>query len=252
MRYILVMAYLALFFITSVAQVSATPATDSSSCSLPHADFKYSYMDSAIGSMQKPNHDVFLNTATNHMDAVKAQFYLWYLYRNPTLSDQFFRRVDVALLVKRGDDALNAIIWLMSKDGRYFSSVQSEVRARLISNLDKWKINYNKASPEQSLILDFFVNDKNFASHLDGQLKSYAGNDVDLILQKGIQSENDGRKLEALYYYTEVAGYGYRDGLIGASLLLPQLGGDACVSRASYYVRLSGAIGDAGWLERAH
>lgn len=140
----------------------------------------------------------------------------------------------------------------MSKDGRYFSSLQLEVRVKLISNLNKWKINYNKALPEQSLILDFFVNGKNFSSHLDGRLKSYAGNDVDLILQKGIQSENGGRKLEALYYYTEVAGYGYREGLIGASLLLPQLGGDACVGRAAYYVRLSGAIGDAGWLERDH
>lgn len=59
MRYILMIAYLALFFIMSVAHASAALATDSSSCSLPHADFKYSYMDSAIASMQKPNHDVF-------------------------------------------------------------------------------------------------------------------------------------------------------------------------------------------------
>ena len=252
MRYISVTAYLALFFVTLMVHASAIPVAEPARCSLPHANFKYSYMDSAIASMQKPNNEVFLSTATNQMDTAKAQFYLWYLYRNPMLSDQFFRRVDPALLVKRKDDALNAIIWLMSKDVRYFSSLQTMARNKLISSLNRWKKSYNENSPEKSLALDYFVHDNSLISDFDKRLKIHAENDVDLTLQKGIRSENDGKKLEALYYYTKVAEYGYRGGLIGASLLLPQLGGDACVSRAAYYARLSGVIGRAGWLERVH
>lgn len=252
MRYISAVACFALLFVVSIVHAFTAPTTDLPPCNLPHADFKYSYMDSVISSVQRPDDNVFVSTTSNQMDVAKAQFYLWYLYKNPDLSDQFFRRVDVAILVDREEDSLNAIIWLMSKDERYFSSLQSSVRAAVISHLHKWKKKYEKISPERSLVLDIYGESGDLPNSLDRRLKDYAENDVDLIIRKGVRSEDGGRKLEALYYYTRVAEYGYRGGLIGAALLLPQLGGDACVSRAAYYVRLSGVTGPAAWLEKPY
>lgn len=250
-RYLFALMYIAPFFSASIARASETPASAMLSCNLPHANFKYAYMDSAIALMQKPSNDVFLNTASNHMDVVKAQFYLWYVYRNAELSGQFFQRVDAARLVKNGDDAVNAILWLMSKDGKYFSSLKLKERNIIIFDLDEWKISYDKRSPARSLVLELYADSKHKGGFFDHSMR-YDEFDVDLIMQKGMHSEASGKKLEALFYYTKVAEFGYTKGLVGASLLLPQLGGDACVSRAAYYTRLSGAIGSAGWLERTH
>jgi hypothetical protein len=71
--------------------------------------------------------------------------------------------------------------------------------------------------------------------------------DVDLLVRLGVMSENNNRGLDALYYYTQAAGYGYQGGLVGAAIRLPAEGGNKCIQRAAYYVLLSGATGPVTW-----
>ena len=194
--------------------------------------------------------DILINTASDHMDTVKAQYYLWYVYRHPKLSDSFFQRVNIVFLADRNDDAITSILWLMSRSDKYFSKLQPATRTGLITHLEKWKNSYDKNAPEGAQVLQLYSDQRRTVDSLYKSSRKYSGDDVDLMIQKGIRSEVEGKKLEALYFYTKVAEFGYRKGLIGASLLLPQLGGDACVSRAAYYMRLSGVLAPASWLEQ--
>lgn len=241
------------FFMMPIANASdAKTNMQTQQCGMPHAAFKYSYLDSVINLVAKPSDTSFLGSASESMDVVKAQFYLWYLYRNPTLSAGFFKRVNISKLVERNDDSLNAMLWLMARGEDYFSSINEVVKNKVNRRLGEWKAGYEITNPQRSLVLDLYANDNYPLTKFSSERKNYVGDDVDLVLRMGILSENAGKKLEALYYYTKVAEFGYQNGLVGASILLPILGGDICVGRAAYYAKLSGAIAPISWLAWDH
>lgn len=249
----LFLAAFATVFLFAVFESRATTSLardQGQKCSMPYASFKYSYMDSLINSVAKPSDNNFISTSSNKMDVVKAQIYLWYVYRNPGISANFFRVVDIYKLLDRKEDAINSILWLIIKNKKFGGILTEDVRKNVVVRLSDWKNNYSKTNSQRNLVLDLYADDNYPLTKFAKAKSEFRGDDIDLVLRRAILSENAGNKLDALYYYTKVAELGHQGGLVGASILLPMIGGDACVSRASYYVRLSGAIEPVNWLER--
>lgn len=104
-RHLLALVCIAFALSGSVTSAAEATINLEHSCNLPHANFKYSYMDSVLSAVKKPDRGIFMKSASNHMDSTKAQFYLWYVYRNPNLSNEFFKKINIWFLVKRYDDA---------------------------------------------------------------------------------------------------------------------------------------------------
>ncbi|BDU22454.1 hypothetical protein DYGSA30_39110 [Dyella sp. GSA-30] len=150
-------------------------------------------------------------------------------------------------LLARKDDAINSILWLMMKRGGYFSGANPRVGESYESSLSSWWEGYRTVHPREELKLELYSG----KSELPQKAMSndvYGTEDVDLALRQGMIEESSGRRIDAFFHYLRVAGYGYQIGLTGVALLLPQLGGDKCVSRSAYYVLLSGSIAPVNWV----
>ncbi|MBM7128784.1 hypothetical protein [Dyella mobilis] len=206
-------------------------------------------MDTLFGTTKAPANEDFLRHSRNDLDPAQMQVFLWYVYRNPTLSGAFFSKVDPTRLLNDVFDPITSILWLMKKKGGYFGSMQAEDRDRLYSRLDRWKKGLVSSDKFRNLLLDLYADDHGNELEDETQARS-TGNDVDVDLRLGVISDKKGEKLEALYYYTKSAEYGYQGALVGASLLLVQVAGDKCTTRSAYYAVLSGAMGPIDWLGR--
>lgn len=219
---------------------------DGKACLMPVANFNFSYMSSLLSAAGAPDRQSFLNSLSNDIDASKMQLYLWYVYNNQDLAQDFFSRINVVPLIEEKEDAINSILWLMMRKGDFLKHMHLE---SIQSLLRTWKADFKKRKPQRNWLLDVYQSDRieeeRPAKPADTTI------DIDVELRLGVDSERRGRLLEALFFYTEAAGAGSQQGLVGASLLLPQVGGQKCLSRAAYYALLSGATGPVQWYPRS-
>jgi hypothetical protein len=239
---------MALFYILLESQrpVFAEDAGDEVACNFPDAVFNYSYLDSLANTFSPSDAD-FISHSNNNMSSGKAQVFLWYVYRNKRVAPSFFDKVEMSSLLARKDDAINSILWLMSRRGGYFAGVNKKSGESYESSLSSWWEGYKASRPREKLKLELYSGQSTLPRKAMTN-DVYGTEDVDLALRQGMIEESSDRKIDALFHYVKVAGYGYQIGLTGAALLLPQFGGDKCVSRSAYYVLLSGAIAPVNWV----
>lgn len=213
---------------------------------MPATTFKYVYLDALISDNPKPSERDFSRKASIRMDTAKEQIYLWYAFRNPVLAKNFLARANLGVLLDRNEDAINAILWLMSPVGRRSTKQNKVWTTQVLARLTKWRERYRKVDPARSTALDFYNDDISFVEYSKMTIPS-TDTDVDALLHEGIIHEKDNKKIDALSFYTRVADYGFKAGLVGAALLLPQVGGLDCLQRAKYYVMLSGTVRPITW-----
>lgn len=226
---------------------NATRAGDDTRCTLPATTFKYAYLNQL--AMHTVSDEQFLANANNHMDVVKAQVFLWYVYKNPKLDRSFFAKVDPRALVERRSDQINAILWLMAKTEHYFSALSPHDLSILRSSLDTWKKGYAQNAVNRNRALDLFAGDK--PQSLNSLITEYPNQttDVDYLVQVAANAIAAGELPKALLNLTRVAEYGYADGFIGLWKVIPQIDeSNSCVSRVMYYMMLSGTLSPIDWL----
>lgn len=218
---------------------------DGESCLMQSPSFKYNFLDSLLSKSPRSSDEDFLRKAAIPIDSVKEQVYLWYAYGNGRVADKFVSRADLSRLLDRGDDAINAMLWLLSPS-KADDKANGTWSKDVLSRLERWRVEYRDKDEGRSMVLDLM---KGRATYEDLSRMPVPRDvvDVDVLLQEGIVHEDAGKRLDALSLYTQVADYGYQKGLIGAALLLPQVGGLACVQRAKYYVMISGVTGAVTW-----
>lgn len=226
--------------------LQATDVGDGSQCIMPAASFKFSFLDDL--TRKSVPEDAFMRHANDDMDVVKAQVFLWYVYRHDGVAKNFFAKVSPRRLLERKADSINSILWLMSRSDKYFAGIEKPARTLLTKELGYWKSGYAERDGEKSLVLDLYDNPDLSAKHVASKQQKESHRDVDLLLREGVMAERSGDDLKALLRYTEVADYGYANGLVTAWLMLPRLGGRECLSRAIYYVMLSGTTGPVNWV----
>jgi hypothetical protein len=240
--------YMALIHLSLACQSAAfaDDVGDEAACDFPDVNFNYSYLDSLTNTFS-PGDTEFMRHSSDRMSSGKAQIFLWYVYRNKRVAPEFFKKVKISSLLARKDDSINSILWLMMKRGGYFAASNRKYEELDESSLSSWWNEYKASRPREELRLELYSG----KSALPQQAMSndvYGTEDVDLTLRQGMFEESSDRRVDALFHYVKVAGYGYQIGLTGAALLLPQLGGDKCVSRSAYYVLLSGSIAPVNWV----
>lgn len=219
-------------------------------CVMPYPQFKFNYLDSLIRQSKRPTDSEFLKGVSKRMDQAKEEIYLWYLLRNKKLAKSFFDKMQFKDIVNQNEDSLNSILWIMVNTNTFFPEEFVASNADSFKKLDLWSSKYRVENPGRYLAMKFYTKD-NYSNSDLAKIDLPPGDvDVDVLIRLGVMSENNNRGLDALYYYTKAAAYGYQGGLVGAAIRLPVEGGDRCIQRAAYYILLSGATGPAIWWTR--